>query len=320
MVDKPTPPLTGHEPRIQSNSGNPLTGDEPVLGGFYRIDPRVLDALSQGRWLSIHNAHSGNSQLSKTERRRYARALIERLKMLDVSHLPPVTRDPRGPILLMLGMLGEAAALPWLVSNLRSERFRVRRCAIQGLGHLGNPGGIPPLLDLLEEVLQDNFGVSPFLVVDALGQLGQHDPDLVVPRLLKLLYRNVWPDLKLYTLVALGRIADPRSATDLIHILRNHSDFRHRKEAARALGRLESEEAYHVLVDALSDRYRDVRYTVAATLGYRGDDRAVPALQAAHRRERVLSVREGMEQALNMLGTAPLPPDMPVPLPLFDGS
>jgi len=317
MSQSPNPDLSGLEPTLGHSSDGGLTGHEPALGGNRRIDPRILDELRAGKWVSIERLRNGRERFSPTERKTYARALVAHLKTIDPNLYRPPRRDPRGPILLVLGVLGDPVALPMLIDALRDENFTVKRSAIQGLGHLGDPSGISPLLGLLDQSRQDRTSVSPFLVVDALGRLGATDPNRVTPRLLDLLDSDVWPDLKLCTLTALGRVGDPRAVEPLIQILHTHSDFRHRREAARALARTDHESVLPTLVLALSDRYRDVRYAVALALGHLDDSRAIQPLQMAYLHERVTRVRVGIERALARLGARPPGPDNPAPLPWF---
>jgi HEAT repeat protein len=317
MSNRPNRDLSGMEPTLGHNTRATLTGDEPILGGDRRLDPRILEELSAGRWVPVERLKRDQSGLSPTERARYARALVDRLKAIAPWQFPPTSRNPRGPILLVLGVLGDPIALPSLIAALSDREFAVRRAAIQGLGHLGDPGGIVPLLDLLDTSLRDRISTHPFLVVDALGRIGATDPDRVVPRLLDLLEHDVWADLKLHALTALGRISDPRAVEPLIRVLHTHGDFRHRREAARALARIDHENVLPALILALTDRYRDVRYAVATALGYLDDSRAVQHLQMAYLNERVIRVRHGIERALAHLGARPPGPDNPVPLPWF---
>lgn len=309
---------SGMEPALARTAPGDLTGHEPQLGGQRRVDPGILEDLVAGRWVSVERLRHGDVGLSPIERAHYARALIERLRTIDPRMYPPPSRDPRGPILLVLGVLGDPAALPTLITASRDGKFAIRRAAIQGLGQLGDPGGIPSLLALLHEALLDRTTVNPFLVVDALGRLGRHDPDQVLPRLLDILDRDVWPDLKLCTLTALGRVGDARAVDVLVKVLHTHTDFRHRREAARALAQIEHESVLPALVLALKDRYRDVRYAVATALGYMGDPRAIEPLQMAYLNERVARVQAGIKRALAHLDAQPPGPDNPVPLPWFD--
>jgi HEAT repeat protein len=101
-------------------------------------------------------------------------------------------------------------------------------------------------------------------------------------------------------------------------VLHTHSDFRHRREAARALARIDHKSVLPALITALGDRYRDVRYAVATALGHRGDAYAVQPLQWAYLKEGVERVREGIERALTNLNARPPSPDNPVPLPWFN--
>jgi HEAT repeat protein len=316
MTDRINDDLTGMEPGL-SRAASPLSGDEPALGGGRRIDPRILNDLSAGRWFAVERLRHQDIGLSPSQRASYARALVERLRALGGHQRPPLSRDPRGSILLVLGILSDPVALPSLLASLRDDNFSVRQAAIQGLGQLGDTRGVQPLLDLLDVALEDRATVSPFVVIDALGRLGKTDPDRVAPRLLGLLDSDIWPDLKLAVLAALGRTGDPRAAATLIRVLHTHSDFRHRQEAARALAHIHHKSVLPALVLALSDRYRDVRCAVAAALGYLGDLRAVQPLQMAYLTERVTRVRAGIERALVHLNAAPPGPDNPVALPWF---
>ena len=316
MSDRSESIPTGLEPGLGKYLRDQVSGSEPALGGDRRVDPQTLDDLSSGKWASVERLRRVNRHLTPDERYRYARALIARLDAPDSAMSG--TRA-RGPILLALGVLGYEAALPRLIAALRSDVYLIQRAAIRGLGLLGHQDGIMPLLDLLAEYEADRTSVNPFLVIDALGWLGGAMPDLVVPRLLNLLQSAVWPDLKLMVLIALGRIKDVRAVDALIHVLQTHGDFRHRREAVRALAGLEHASVVPVLNQALADRYRDVRYAAALALGKLGDKRAAEPIRVAYAAEPVRQVRIGMERALTALETQIPDARNPAPLSWFGG-
>ena len=311
------PDLTGLEPALPRYIPDPISGHEPSLGGQHRVDPDLLDDLSAGKWTAVERLRRGRFKLTPTERSRYARALIARIETITPRASRPHSGDGRAPILLVLGLLGDPVALPHLLSALHSETHSVKRAATQALGQLGHPEAIPALLDLLRKYLHDHTSINPFIVVDALGRLAVTRPDPVVPTLLDLLESDVWPDLKLCALTALSRTGDPRSLDALIEILQTHWDFRHRREAVRALARIQHVRVVPTLTAALDDRYRDVRYAVAIALGNLTDQRATLPLQIAHASEAVYRVRIGIERALARLDAAPPAPGQSLPMPWF---
>jgi hypothetical protein len=79
------------------------------------------------------------------------------------------------------------------------------------------------------------------------------------------------------------------------------SDFRVRVAAALALGKSKNKNARFALERALRDAHPAVRSAAAAALGQLGDPLALPALRGASQREKIVGVKNQMDQVVTRL-------------------
>jgi HEAT repeat protein len=84
------------------------------------------------------------------------------------------------------------------------------------------------------------------------------------------------PQIRRWTIEALGKIGDKRIVDPLITVLAGGPTQEERNAAARALGRIGDKRAIEVLISALADD--DLRWSAATALGQLGDKRGVDLL------------------------------------------
>ena len=96
------------------------------------------------------------------------------------------------------------------------------------------------------------------------------------------------PALRLGSVRAMGRTADPRWTDRLMPVL-GSDDPKQREEAARALGEIEDERAVTPLVELVDDPEQEVRLAVIDALGHIGGEEA---------REALLYLAEGAEEPI----------------------
>jgi hypothetical protein len=100
----------------------------------------------------------------------------------------------------------------------------------------------------------------------------------------------------LYSIWALGAIADPQAMADLVPFT-THDDAGIRKTAVHALGSFDAPEAREALRRALQDRADDVRWNAALVLGRHGDTAAAPVLAQMLDRSHLDKATAGDEKA-----------------------
>lgn len=127
-----------------------------------------------------------------------------------------------------LGKLASPQSVPCLLSSLQDGDWRVRASAAEALGAIGDPTSMEPLI----QIIHDNVAKVQEQASAALIRFGKH---ATLP-LLHALSRERDKFVLRALLLALGRIADPRSVPTVINHLRS-SYFIVRQAAVTALGR-----------------------------------------------------------------------------------
>lgn len=153
--------------------------------------------------------------------------------------------------------MGSAAVDP-LIKVLGEKEGTVRKFAATLLGKLGDPRAIEPLGMTLYDLHHDVGRAS----AESLSKFGAPALDVLIEALS---HPEMW--IRIHSIIALGKIRDPRVAL--------------------------------VLLEMLNDPEREVKKQVIAVLGELKDDRALPALQeiASNRADRELSMLA--KQSLN---------------------
>lgn len=100
--------------------------------------------------------------------RRRAREAVPILGQILVD---PLADPIREDVAALLGDIGDARAVPWLVRALSSREVWVRAKAALSLGALGDPQAVPKLIELLK----DEAATVREAAVEALGALDGHN-------------------------------------------------------------------------------------------------------------------------------------------------
>jgi HEAT repeat protein len=241
----------------------------------------LLAALQDPVWLNRYQA------LKLLETRPSERALAAMLAALETDKElgpwlgPAIARFGPAALPALLDRL--AGAPPWrqlaIASALGALDDDRARAALVGL--VGHPDAEieaaihthgPAMRTRLAAALCDPDWMVRWHAAKLLGQLG--DPAASIS-LLPLL-ADSRPDVRLATLDALKRLADPRTEDDLRRCLQDPS-WHFRLGAVEALAALDTEGALEALVDALADKRSEIVQAARRALQARGD-RAEDAL------------------------------------------
>lgn len=196
-------------------------------------------------------------------------------------------KDVRDSAVLALGLLGRQRDLPFLDRTLNDEKAatRHRSFAAFSLGLLGGDDAAASLLNFLDGPAGVGVGrEQPPLVASVIVALGLNGSPDVVPALRAALDDPRHDDqVRAFTLLALGRVADRGSLDRVIGVLSREKDARLRRAAAVALGRIANAKdaaATSALVDALwNDNDPVTRHFAAVSVGGLGDDAILALLR-----------------------------------------
>ena len=154
-----------------------------------------------------------------------------------------------GHALLILLVYQIMDVIDQLVLQLRGENQLGRKGAIDNLVQLADPRVVPPLIALLDH---QDITIRAH-ATEGLIKLGKHS----VPFLIETL-KSDNHDVCLYSIRALGQIADPQATWGLIEILKTERHGLH-YEVVEALANLRDERAIEPLIDMLGNSDNDVR-------------------------------------------------------------
>lgn len=223
----------------------------------------------------------------------------------------PLAAGARPTIVETLGALGDARALAPLLAELRSPRADVRQATARALALLGNPVAIAALIDLFrqdERAIGDEAGVV-CVWEEAASALASFGEPALAPLCAAL--RDASPNVRAWSVVALGRLGDARALGLLVHMLadptadvrahaadalsslgdiaafpalarmvRDDPDAFARGRAAYALATFPGSATVDALLPALRDPDAEVRCAIAYSIGCSGDRRAMGILIA----------------------------------------
>jgi hypothetical protein len=229
-------------------------------------------------------------------------------------------------------LLARLKAIAAKKSGQRAEFVGLADQVIREIGRLSFLGQIAPTLNghpeidpaVLTEFLVQLGAGSAAAICDLLGQVNhvkhrralcealavscKNDVEVLIQRLSDprwYVIRNI--------VYVLGRIAHQGVERALDRALR-HEDVRVRKEAVRALGRIESPTSRAYLISAFRDPDSGVRVQAAMTLAAKRDDRGAQsllgAIQGAEFARRDLSERQAFFEALGRCGSDALVPKL----------
>jgi|WetSurMetagenome_2_1015567.scaffolds.fasta_scaffold02232_5 HEAT repeat protein len=222
-----------------------------------------------------------------------------------------------------VGDLRNEKDIPGLIRALGNSDPDVLYLAVEALGDLQDPAAIPPLVTLLSE---DQYSAVRWKAAEALANIGH---DSVEPLILLLGHPD--EDVRWKAAIALGEIGDVRAIDPLIGLLRDEDRYV-KGRVAVALGMI-GQPAVTPLISALLNGDGNLRWGAAIALGRIRDPRAIaPLLQALgdkyeNVRSEALASLKAMEdgnidlfiQLLNEVGNEALQ-DYNATAPLGDGS
>jgi len=159
-----------------------------------------------------------------------------------------------------------------LISKLKGGTESERRRAALGLGRIGDPRAVDPLIKALESKDEDRD--VRLLAAKALGKIG----DVRAINTLIETLKDENAEVRMIAAEALGKIGDVQAVDSLIEALQDEEEHV-RAYAAEALGEIGDTKAVDPLIGALTDEFPEVRGAVAYALGVIGDSIAVKPLR-----------------------------------------
>lgn len=219
---------------------------------------------------------------------------------------------------LLLGRLGDKAALSELCFTMKDAEMNVRKACVKALSLLGDAGATRYLLAALTDEM-------PAIRIEAAHALGGID-DRQVRNALALLLSDREESVRVAAAKALGSDLDSQveeilinalvdgngfvvaavlealgklrseRARDAIASMLSSADDEIRRTAIRALGGYE--EIFEEIVPFLDDPDWATRLVAAEAIGISGDERAAGVLMDLHEREEDRAVREAIEAVL----------------------
>lgn len=164
----------------------------------------------------------------------------------------------------VLVRLGAPAVEP-LIAALDDNNRQVRMVVAEGLGRLGDPRAVNPLLHIAMHI-----GEDATMAAAAIVKIG---PRAVEPLITALEDEN--PNVRNAAAEALGKLGDPRAIKPLNIALRDHKID---TKGTEALVKLNVADAVEPLLEMLKDGNSDIRRTAAVSLGDLREARAVQPL------------------------------------------
>ncbi len=215
-------------------------------------------------------------------------------------------RDVRLSALGALGECDQQAVKPALLKRSEDPDVEVAIIASEGLARMGDPSGVPSLIDILEaqpvsseegyalrivegfRKLKDKRTSLPLLNLllcnDALlrlravESLGQGSDRSCRPSLEKLLKFDQSDDVRIAAAKALGDLGDPEAHEALQGALNDTTQVR--LKAVIALGQLRSKESLPALLVLLSDPSPQIKYQTLRAIGDIKDRSAISAVES----------------------------------------
>ena len=231
---------------------------------------------------AVHDLMSLLQSPQQNDRARVARVLI-RIGSPAVAPLIAAVRDKSGPVesradaALILGRLGDPAAIDALAQLLEDERYQLREAGSRALSQIGEPAVDRLILvtkssDRLISLGKPSVAPSREAAIQALGAIGT---PAVVDVLIKAL-SDPASGIRNAAVKALGETRSELAVAPLMMVLLDESSSL-RSPAAAALARL-GRIALPGLTTALRDTRPSVRVLAAQALGEAGLKESVPAL------------------------------------------
>jgi HEAT repeat protein len=208
-----------------------------------------------------------------------------------------VTTDPasevRSALVAALESWSQERAVPLLLRALADSDPVVRKNAVRVLGNLGDRRATRPLIAALAD---EAIRVS---ALEALGKLG--DECAIDPLLSHLFAREEGMETHLAAATALASFHTPVIAQTFCRVIEDPALTWLRSAVTFALGEWNREQSVPLLLKALTDEDRQVRWRAAEALAKQPDARAIPLLLATLDDE-YLAVRCRAIEALGKTG------------------
>lgn len=238
------------------------------------LSPAAIEALSPKQQRTLEaQARSLLSNLRGADRETLGRVL-DRLGAVDAARRQTRSKraDARAEAGEFLGESGSAAAVRDLLELLQDADPKVRWAAARGLGRLGHPSAVSPLLESLEGLRS----VPVDVVADAVVQIRECPMDVLRDGL-----HSPSVPTRAVTVELLGRFQALIAADDVIDLLHHDPSVEVRARAARSLGRMGSPRAVEPLLTYVDTGPVAMRAQAIWALGEIGAPEALPYLRAS---------------------------------------
>jgi HEAT repeat protein len=238
------------------------------------LAPSVIQALSAPQQRALEAQARALLPNLRGEDRETIGRVLDRLGAVDAARAQAQSRRAlaRAQAGEFLGESGSPDAVRDLLRLLEDSDPKVRWAAARGLGRLGHPTAVEPLLASL-----DGKHVVPVdVVADALFQIRE----CPVPLLRQGLESPSVPT-RTVAVELLGRFQALSAADDVIDLLHNDPSVEVRARAARSLGRMGSPRALQPLLSCVESGPVAMRVQAIWALGEIGAPDALPVLSGA---------------------------------------
>lgn len=237
------------------------------------LDPSVVESLNNVQRRTLETQARALLPSLRGEDRDTLGRMLDRLGAVDAARRQThskraVVRAEAGEF---LGESGSPEAVRDLLELLADSDPKVRWSAARGLGRLGHPSAVAPLLGSLEGA----HAVPVDVVADAVFQIR----DCPVPILREGLQSPSVP-MRAVTVELLGRFQALAAADEVIDLLHHDPSVEVRARAARSLGRMGSPRATKALLLCVDDGPIAMRAQAIWALGEIGAPEALPVLRA----------------------------------------
>ena len=281
----------------------PVYGVITSVGDPIEILPYLIPALK------IDDAYESDiDNLEGYEVRDAAyKALDQIIDVLDIEAMPKLlvalrnkNEGVRAYAAHALGKIGDAAAVPHLITAIRQDKgYRVSIAAANALLQIKDVAAIPHFIVALQD---ENENIRR-LAVESLGQIGDTS---ATPHLIRTLQDKA-RDVRSATIVALGQIGDTAAIPHLLIDLQSY----HKEPFSRLAGWSSANALVQILVNTadipylltiLQNQEKEMREAAARSLGQIGDASATPHLITTLHRDNDCWVRQAATKALGQIG------------------
>jgi len=175
-----------------------------------------------------------------------------------------------------LGQINHPAGIPYLLQKYSTGSAEIREAVVNALANIKDPKSVKAIIIALDDSNHYVRTAAQKVLTSEIDEFRElNDPDSIKP-LLKALKDN---NRRVRTMAAtfLGEFQNPEATKYLIEALKD-SDIEVRKAASESLRKIKDPQAIEPLVAALNDPSADVRVIVVETLGEFKDHRAIEPL------------------------------------------